>query len=98
MQILPKTRLGKWSACLLLAFLLLIGVVALVVALGQRGPEFNPIIGVPMILAMVSGVSAFFTGIISIIKYKERAVIVFITSLIGLYLLFMLVGEFTVPH
>ena len=46
-----------------------------------------------MLLAGISGTSAFFTGIIGIIKSKDRSVIVFIATIIGfivgfLYLLF----------
>ncbi len=57
-------------------------------ASGQRSadiPTFfsNLAIAIPMLLAGISGISAFFTGIIGIIKSKDRSVIVVIATIIG---------------
>jgi len=51
-----------------------------------------------MVLAGLSGIAAFFTGIIGSTKSKERAVAVFITTIIGFFVLTFVSGEFVSPH
>jgi len=80
---LPKTALGKWSIG---------GIVGAVVFALLAGliDEFFRKYGVAntlMLLAGISGTSAFFTGIIGIIKSKDRSVIVFIATIIGFFIL-----------
>ena len=101
LHFIPKTRLGKWSIWLIIAFIVLFVTFQLLVALGQRGGATffsNLALSVPMLMAGISGISAFFTGIIGIIKSKERSVLVFIASIIGFFILFFVLGEFLVPH
>jgi len=101
LHFIPKTRLGKWSIWLIIAFIALFIAFQLFVALGQRGGATffsNLALSVPMLIAAISGISAFFTGIIGIIKSKERSVLVFIASIIGFFILFFVLGEFLVPH
>jgi hypothetical protein len=58
----------------------------------------NLVLSVPMLIAGISGISAFFTGIIGILKSKERSVLVFIAVLIGFFILVFILGEFLFPH
>ena len=99
---MPKTKLGKWSVGLIIAFCLLLATTMFVVqVLGQEGGKTffdSPAISIPMLGAGTSAVAAFFTGIVSIWKYKERAILVFAASIIGLLVLLFVVGEFTSPH
>ena len=99
---MPKTRLGKWSVGLvILLFLLLATGMFVVSALGQRGGETifdNPVISIPMLGAGVSVITAFFTGVIAIWRRKERSILVFAASLIGLFVLIFVLGEILVPH
>jgi hypothetical protein len=98
---LPRTALGKWSNGLAAGLILFYVVAMLVVASGQPGGEtyFSALaISIPMTLAGICGISAFFTGVISIIRSKERAILVFITTLIGLFVLAFIIGEFASPH
>jgi len=44
------------------------------------------------ILVGLSGLSAFFTGIIGIIKSKDRSVIVFITTIMGFFIFLVVVS------
>lgn len=70
-------------------------------ASGQRGGATffsNLALSVPMLIAVISGISAFFTGIIGIIRSKERSVLTFIATIIGFLILFFVLGEFLVPH
>jgi len=98
---IPKTRLGKWSLGLCAALIIFFLVTRIIVALGQAGGETffsNLSISIPMFLAALSGIAAFFTGIIGIIKSKERAALVFITAIIGFFVLAFVLAEFLSPH
>jgi len=98
---IPKTNLGKWSIWLIIAFIILFIVSQLLVSSGQRGGATffsNLLLSIPMLVAGISGISAFFVGIIGIIKSKERAIIVFLSTIIGFLILFFVLGEFLFPH
>jgi hypothetical protein len=97
----PKTTMGKWSTGLIIAFFLFSAVFLILVASGQRGGDtfFSfTALTIPGLLAGVSAVSAFLTGIIGIIKSRERSVVVFLATAIGLFLLMLLIGEILIPH
>jgi hypothetical protein len=51
-----------------------------------------------MLIAGVCGVAAFVTGLIGIIKSKERSILVYLAILIGLEILVFGLGEFLAPH
>jgi len=102
----PKTVLGKWSLRSAAVFLTLFVFSLVMVGLSQRqeGEEFMMKSAVRFfliaegLLAIVSGLAAFFLGIVSIVKYKERSVLIFLASFVGLLALFFLLGEFLFPH
>ena len=82
-SILPKTSLGKWSVGLGVAWIIFF--VLSEVILGP-GPDYN--IALAYALTIVDtgiAVAAFVTGIISIIRRKERAILVFVAMAISLY-------------
>ncbi len=82
-RILPKTPLGRWSVGLVVAYILFF--VLSEVILGP-GPDYNMALAVALtIVDTVMALAAFITGLISIIKSKERSVFVFLTAAIGLY-------------
>ena len=86
--ILPKTPLGRWSVGLVIALIVLFAVVpeapgAEVTALGRA---------LAIGFAGISG-AAFVTGLLGIVKRKERSVLVFLTTAIGLFLLIIAVGQ-----
>ena len=98
---MPKTLSGKWSAGLIVAFGLFLVSFQLLVASGQRGGDTffsNLMLTVPILLAGTSGVSAFLTGLIGIIRSKERSVLVYLATAIGLFVLLFLLGEILFPH
>jgi hypothetical protein len=100
-SILPKTPLGKWSTGFIVAFVLLFVAFLLLVASGQRGGETffsNLVLTIPMLLAGTSGVFAFLTGLISVIRNRERSILVFLAMLIGLFVLLFGLGEIIFPH
>ncbi|MGD0353113.1 MAG: hypothetical protein ABSB38_06420 [Dehalococcoidia bacterium] len=100
-DVLPKTSLGKWSVGLIAAFILFLVLFIILVVSGQRGGETffsNLLLTVPMFLAGTCGVAAFVTGLIGIIKSKERSILVFLAIFIGFDILVFCLGEFLVPH
>jgi UDP-N-acetylmuramyl pentapeptide phosphotransferase/UDP-N-acetylglucosamine-1-phosphate transferase len=97
----PKTTMGKWSTGLMIAFFLFVAVCLILGALGQGGGDTffsNLTLGIPGLLAGVSAVSALVTGIICIVKSRERSVLVFLATAIGLYILIIALGEILFPH
>jgi len=100
-NLMPKTILGRWSVGLIVLFLLLLVLFHILVASGQRGGETffsNPYLAFTGIFIAMSGISSFFTGIFSIIRNKERSILVFLSTLIGLFVLLFVFGEILFPH
>lgn len=89
----PQTRLGKWSVgaaiFILLSFALSfsqdVGINDLEESTSRSALEVLFLILVALL--SVGSVTAFFGGIISIIRDKERSILVFASTIIGLYLL-----------
>jgi len=97
----PKTIWGRWSVWLIIAFFVFLASFLVLVASGQRGGETffsNLALTIPMLLAGSCGVAAFVTGLIGIIKSRERAILVYLAAGIGLFVLFFLLGEILSPH
>jgi len=93
--------MGRWSIGLTITLFLFFVLFQLLVASGQRGGETffsNLALTIPILLAGISGVSVFITGIIGIIKSKERSVFVFLTTMIGFLVLIFWLGEIVSPH
>lgn len=107
-SIMPVTRSGKWSVWLIVVMLLLFFIGgSLSRSLYDSVPAGNtimedfsgrPALALSMLAAMLGGVAAFITGLWAIFKKKERALLVYASSLIGAMLLVLLVGEFIFPH
>ncbi len=91
---LHKMALGKWSIGLIVGSL----VFALLAGLFDEFIRNLAAANTLMNLAGISGTSAFFTGIISIIKSKDRSVIVFTATIIGFIALLVFVFEVLLPH
>ena len=95
-NLVPKTNLGKWSVGLIIAFFAFLGLFQILLVSGQRGGDTffsNPLLILPLLIAGICGVAAFFTGIIGIAKRGERSVLVFLATLIGLFVLLFMLGE-----
>lgn len=99
---LPKTKLGKVSIRLGVAFFLLLGAGILITTVqGHRDNQTffsNPLLSITMLSAILSAIACFITGITSIIKSREKSVLVYFSALVGLYILFMAIGEILFPH
>lgn len=97
---MPKTKFGKWSVwCLGLFVVFFIGA-QVIVASGQEGGETffdNLFVSIPMSLVALSAIFAFAFGLFSIVKQKERSLLVYLATLVGLWILTFVVGEFIGP-
>jgi hypothetical protein len=98
-SILPKTLLGKWSAYLAAAFILTF---ALTVSLSVCDVKLPSIVGVILgLIVIIFGIACFVIGLISIIKNRERSILAFLATLIGLFaiiiFLIMFIGETFFP-
>lgn len=84
--VLPKTSLGRYSVGLGVAWILFFALSEVLTGIEVLGPEFNPTLAVALtiVLAGIAGV-ALVTGLVSIVKSKERSILVFVTTAIGLY-------------
>jgi cytochrome bd-type quinol oxidase subunit 2 len=98
----PATSLGRWSVALVIAMFVLFVVAFGVVIFGHQtgGETFtdNLYISIPMSGAVFAGIASFITGLIAILKQKERSVTALISTGIGLCLLIFILGEFLFPH
>lgn len=96
---MPGTKLGRWAMWLGIAFVVLF----LVNAFVFMPPTFNPSWG-PTILPfygifmLLCGLAAGIVGPIAVIRQRERSWLVWLTILPGLFVLFLLIGEFLFPH
>ena len=88
MYLIPKTRPGLWSLYLIITTILFFIILSLLAASGQQGGDTfldNLALAIPGLIMIVFGIAAFFTGIIGIVRSEERAVLAFISTLIGLF-------------
>ena len=95
---IPKTHLGQWSIWLITVFIVLF---IIIVASGQRGGATffsNLALSIPMVIAGISALLAFFTGIIGIIKSKERSVLACSSTIVGFFILLWVSAEILFPH
>ncbi|MFC1984470.1 hypothetical protein ACFLU0_00445 [Chloroflexota bacterium] len=97
----PSTFLGNWSVRLIVFSLLFLIVFYSLVASGQRGGDTffsNLALAITMLIAAILAVSSFFTGIIGIIRNRERTIFVYISTAIGFFVLLYGLAEIISPH
>lgn len=98
---LPRTIPGKSSAILTAVMIGSFAVFWELVASGQQGGLTffsNMLLAVPMLVAGVSGIAAFAIGLLAMIRFQERSVLVYITTAIGLFVLIFALAEILNPH
>ena len=105
---MAKTTLGKWSIGLILAMPILFAMgMSFTNSLYKSVPAGNtiladiisrPALAIIMLTGFAAGISAFITGIMAIFKQKERAILVYLSSLVGAALILYIIGEFLYPH
>jgi hypothetical protein len=105
---MAKTRVGKWSLGLIIAMPLLFTIgMSFTDTLYESVPAggtilrdivSRPALALTMLAGMASGVSALITGLIAIIKQKERGILVYAATLVGALLTLFLIAEVAFPH
>ncbi len=98
---MPKTKLGKWSTGLAGVFIVMMLIFYGIVALGQTGGETffdNIALAIPITLAGISAIAGLITGLIAVIKQRERSVLVCVAILIGALVTLFAGGEILFPH
>ncbi len=58
----------------------------------------RPVLALTMLAGMGAGIAGFITGLLVIVKRKERAILVYIATAVGALLVWFLVGELLFPH
>ena len=95
-SVLPKTSLGRWSVGLAVVFILLSVLSGVSTRLGGVG---SALVGLIVGAAFgISGIAAFITGLVGIIKSRERSILVFLAVAAGFFCLTFFLGEFLFPH
>lgn len=105
---MPKTNLGKWSIGLIIAMPLLFViafsfVVPLYEGVSAGGTILadiiqRPALALTMLAGMASGVSAFITGALAGFRSKERAILVYASTVIGALFTVYLIAEIMGSH
>lgn len=93
--IFPVSLRGKWCIALIGFFMLFLLLHNILIFSGQRGGETffsNPWLSGSLGAAALVAIASFVTGLIAIIKDKERSLFVILCSLIGLMILTGVVG------
>jgi hypothetical protein len=95
----PSTKLGRWSVVLAATFAVLFLVNSTVfipstVEIPWRQAVL-PFYGIGMLLC---GLAAGIVGLIAMAWRHERSCLVWLTLLPGLWVIFLVLGEFLVPH
>jgi hypothetical protein len=93
----PKSSLGKWSVGLATAFILLSIFFTVLTKLGGEPGPFA-LIFIANIAIGISFIAAVITGVISIIKSRERSILVFLAVLVGFGALLFFLREFLFTH
>jgi hypothetical protein len=95
-SVLPRSLLGKWAVGLGAAFLFFFVLSNILMVFFHLGP--GPIGPMIVLVSLIVGLGALVTGLISIIRYKDRGVLVCIATAFGVFVLLFLIGEILIPH
>lgn len=98
---MPQTRLGQWSVRLAGLFFAFFLVFWVFIMLGEKGGDTffsNPLLTVPMLLAAISAILGFFVGIMGIMRDRERSILTFLSTGIGLIVGLFSLAEVLLPH
>ena len=106
-QLVPKTTLGKWSVVLIVAtpVFLYIGMSFVSfyesVPAGKTIPHdivVRPGVALSMLAGFISGIVAFFVGIIGITKEKDHSILIFLSTVLGFLVLLWCLAQILFPY
>ena len=58
----------------------------------------RPALALTMLAGMVAGISAFIAGLLAILRQKDNALMLYVSTVIGGLLILFLTGEIMFPH
>jgi hypothetical protein len=58
----------------------------------------RPALALTMLAGMVAGILAFIVGLLAIVRQKENALLVYVSTVIGALFMLYLAGEMLYPH
>jgi hypothetical protein len=95
----PATTPGWWAFGLLAAFVVMFLLNSAVFMRGLEPASWNQVI-MPIygILMLLCGLASGVVGLIAILRDHERSWMVWLAILPGAFVLFLVLGEFIVPH
>ena len=98
----PQTRIGLWSVRFAVGFIVIFLLTTTSVALfhvtGGNTLMDNLGIGIPMVVALSSGLAAFICGVISHFFYNEPSFLAIISTVLGLIVAIFFLGEVLFAH
>ena len=107
-RIFPKTTAGKWSLGLIISMPILFSIgTSFTDSLYRSIPagesilediSARPALALTMLAGMLAGISAFITGLLAILRHKENALLVYVSTAIGALLIVFLTAELSSPH
>jgi hypothetical protein len=105
---MPGNKLGRWSVGLIVVMPILFvvgssfsGSIYESVPAGGTIPAdlaARPYLVLTMLAGMATGILGFITGLLAIVKQKENALLVYISTVIGGLLTLYLISELVFPH
>ena len=107
LNFLPQSCLGKWSAVLIIAMPAFLYVGMSFISFYESVPAgktiahdiiARPGISLSMLAGFISGIAAFFIGIVGIAKKKDRSIIIFLSTAVGFLVLLWCLAEILFPH
>lgn len=105
MKFKPTSKLGKWAVIFAISFIVLVVLAPVlsstiykdIVTIGD-GLRFEfqqrPLLILTGLGSLISGLTTLVLSLLAIFKSKDRSIVVFITTALGLLVLIFLVGEF----
>jgi hypothetical protein len=104
----PSTAIGGWSIGLIVVvpilFTLGSSLTDTLYASVSAGSTIladiaaRPFLALSMLAGMAAGVAGFITGLVALIKHKEKALLVYLSTVIGGILTLYLIAELAFPH
>jgi len=106
-QFVPKTILGKWSVVLIVVMPVFFYIGMSFVSFYEFVPSgktiphdivVRPGVALPMLAGFISGIVAFFVGIIGITRKKDHSILIFLSTAVGFLTLLWCLVEILFPH
>lgn len=87
--LLPKTRAGKWSVVMFIAFVALIVAAGTISSTQGNGVEYSnpvnsPLLGTVVYLMFFAAIMASIAGLIAVKQYNERSILVYLSIPLGI--------------